>query len=318
MKTKLSILIFFLLAINISAQKINQKCIITEETINVAGCSIKGTLLVPKKSKTKTKLLILVAGSGATDRNGNFGGSKNNSLKTIAEELCINKIACFRFDKRMIGESKDTSISEIDLRFDTYINDLEEIIKHFKNTNKFAQIIVAGHSEGSLIGMVASKNMEVDKYISIAGVAESIDVTLKEQLKTQPKKNRAIMYSYIDSLKKGVLIDSVPKIYNSLFRKSVQPYMISWMKFEPTTEISKLQIPVLILQGTNDIQVKPENAELLHKACKQSELKIIDGMSHILKPAPANYTENYKTYFESDLKLHKELMPSIIEFINKK
>lgn len=320
MKNKFYFLIFIMLfGFNIFGQKANKKCISTEVEIKVNSCNIHGTLLFPKKIKAKPSLVIIVAGSGPTDRNGNNTTTlKSNSYKLLAEGLCKNKIACFRYDKRMIGKSIDSTISEIDLRFDTYVNDLVEITKYFKFQNKYSEIIIAGHSEGSLIGMIASNIVKADKYISISGIAESADITLKEQLKGQPKSLRKKYYAYIDTLAKGILIDTIEKGFEILFRKSVQPYMISWFKYNPTNEISKLKMPVLILQGTTDIQVKKENADLLHNACKQSELKIIEGMNHVLKKAPADFTENLKTYYNPDLKLHKSLLPTIIEFINKK
>ena len=78
-------------------------------------------------------------------------------------------------------------------------------------------------------------------------------------------------------------MDSIPPFLMSLFRPSVQPYMISWMKYDPVIEIAKLSIPSLIIQGTTDIQISVEDANLLAEANSFSELVVIDGMNHILK-----------------------------------
>jgi pimeloyl-ACP methyl ester carboxylesterase len=194
---------------------------------------------------------------------------------------------------------------------------LVEIINYFKKDNRFDKIIIAGHSEGSLIGMIAAKKTSSYKYISLAGVGYSADKILKQQLSKQPQAVREEAFPIIDSLKLGIEVDSLSKNMKGLFRKSVQPYMISWFKYNPVNEIKKLKIPILIINGTNDIQVDTTNANLLHKSNPNSELEIIDGMNHILKPASDNYVENLKTYYDPELQLHEELIEIIYNFIQK-
>jgi pimeloyl-ACP methyl ester carboxylesterase len=102
----------------------------------------------------------------------------------------------------------------------------------------------------------------------------------------------------------------------SLFRPSVQPYMISWLKYDPAKEIGKLNCPILILQGKCDIQVKPEDAELLHAGNTKSILDIIDGMTHTLKNAEAGCQDpDMKTYKDSSLPLNKKLVNDIVSFV---
>lgn len=272
---------------------------------------------MPKKHKGINKLVILVAGSGPTDRNCNSVLMKTNAFKMLAEGLCLKGISTFRYDKRMIGESKDTSITENDLRFDTYVNDLVEIVRLFKKDERFNKIIIAGHSEGSLIGIIAAERVDVDKYISISGVGVSADEILKEQLKNKKKSFVDESYAIIDSLKLGILVDSLSKDMSISFRPSVQPYLVSWFKYNPAEEIAKLKIPVLIIQGDNDIQVKVKNAELLHDANKNSKMEIIIGMNHVFKYVESdNYTENLKTYYNLDLPLHEQLIPTMVNFIS--
>ena len=111
------------------------------------GVKIHGTYL----ESNSDKLTIIVAGSGPTDRDGNNPLYKNNSLKMLAEALYEQDISSFRYDKRGIGASVKGVMSEDLLMFDDYINDLGSIINFFKKTPKYNQIIVIGHSEGSLI-----------------------------------------------------------------------------------------------------------------------------------------------------------------------
>ena len=286
----------------------------SEELFIKSSDSLKlsGTLLMPSKVKGDLCLAIIIAGSGPTDRDGNNMMMKNNSLKDLAEGLSKNKIASYRYDKRAVGKSLRASIKEENLRFEDYINDVKALIKYFKNDSRFSSIVLIGHSEGSLIGMVAAQNTDVDKYISIAGVGRTADLILKDQLREQYGiKN---ISPIIDSLKLGYMVANLGK-FKSIFRPSVQPYMISWFKYNPQVEIQKLSCPTLILQGDNDIQVKVSEAELLYKSKSSAEYKIISGMNHVLKIIKGDFNANLKSYYNSDISTSKVLIKVISKFI---
>ena len=115
------------------------------------------------------KLAIIIAGSGPTDRNGNNPmGVAANSYKMIADELDAQNIATFRYDKRGIGKSAINNMNEGDLVFDDYIKDAVKIFDYMKDSLGFKNIYFIGHSEGSLIGMVASQRVPVKGFISIS------------------------------------------------------------------------------------------------------------------------------------------------------
>jgi uncharacterized protein len=273
---------------------------------------IYGTLTTPF-SFNKIPLALIIAGSGPTDRNGNSIYSKNNCLKQLADKLCDNKIASVRFDKRGIGESAD-STNESDLRFETYINDVKDWIEFIKKDKRFSKIIIIGHSEGSLIGMIAAKN-NADMFISIAGAGQPADEIIKQQLISQPKQVQDIADPIIDSLKAGKLVQDVPQDYYALFRPSVQPYMISWFKYDPAVELHNLLIPVLILQGTSDLQVSVEDAKKLMAADSKAHLDLIENMNHIFKIV-VDKQANIASYNDPTLPISEELVKDIVDFIN--
>ncbi len=93
--------------------------------------------------------------------------------------------------------------------------------------------------------------------------------------------------------------------------------MISWFKFDPQKEIKNIQIPILIIQGTTDIQVSLNDAQNLNKAQPKAELCIIDGMNHILKNAEADRQKNILTYNNPSLPLSPTLINKISTFINQ-
>ena len=276
---------------------------------------IFGTLTTPKKFP-KIPLALIIAGSGPTDRDGNSSMIKCDVYKRLAYGLAENNIASLRYDKRGIAESKAAGINESDLRFEDYVDDAKEWIQLLKQDKRFSKVIVIGHSEGSLIGMIAANT--ADKFISIAGAGQSPDKTLKEQLSTQSEEVQKLSYPIIDSLTKGKTVDNVNPKLNVLFRPSVQPYLISIFKYDPQTEIRKLTIPIMIIQGTNDIQVNVEDAKRLLKANPKAQLILIDKMNHILRIVDGDRQANIAAYNNASLPLADELVKDITSFINIK
>ena len=240
-------------------------------------------------------------------------GMQNNSLKYLAEAIAKDGNVAFSFDKRIIAQMKAGNLDEKSLRFDDLINDVKDIITYFKSQKKYNKIIIAGHSEGSLIGMIAGKD-NVDAYISIAGAGRSADLIIAEQIEKQAPFLKKETDENLKLLKEGKTFELKNQMLASIFRESVQPYMISWIKYNPQEEIKKLSIPILIINGTKDIQVPESDAKLLHEANPISELKIIDKMNHVLKEINED-AENIKSYSNPDLPIMEELSITIDSFI---
>lgn len=309
MKTKLcTILLLMFTLTNLYSQ--TEKIV----TLKTGTGDLEGTLMTPESNSSKTVALI-IAGSGPTDRDGNNPSMKNNSLKMLAAELSKNGIASLRYDKRGIANSKSAGQKEADLRFENFVDDAKAWAIYLKKDLKFNNIVVIGHSEGSLIGMIVSQDKAVNKYVSVAGVGQPADKIIREQLKSQPPSLTIQVNAILDEFVKGKTVQNTPPELNSLFRQSVQPYMISWIKYDPQIEIAKLRIPVLIIQGTTDIQVGLDDANRLAKALPKAKLVVIEGMNHILKQAPADRQMNILTYTQPDLALKKELIVNLISFI---
>lgn len=277
---------------------------------------IYGTLTIPTNVK-KSPVVLIISGSGPTDRDCNSPmGIQTNAYKMLSEGFAQNGIATLRFDKRGIGQSKASVTSESELRFETYINDVVKWISLLKSDDRFSSIIILGHSEGSLIGMIAAEQTNVGGFISIAGVGKSADKLLKEQLESKlPTYLLEESDKILDSLKMGKTVSNVNPNLAMLYRPSVQPYMISWIKYDPVIEIAKLEMPVFIIQGNTDLQVTVNDANLLSKAKPDSKLLIIEYMNHVLKEADSDVRINMATYSNPDLPLKTGLIESIVDFI---
>lgn len=272
-----------------------------------------GTLTTPA-SGTSENLVIFIQGSGPTDRNGNQPMMKNDGIKKIARELAAAGIASFRFDKR-IFKMQQLQMEEKDLRFEDFVKDVVDIETYFRKEASFKHIILAGHSEGSLIGMLAAKD-HADAFISLAGAGEPIDNIVVAQINMQAPPLAENARVAFDDMKENGQTTQYNPMLSAIFRPSVQPFMNSWMKYDPSEEIAKLDIPMLIINGSKDIQVTEEQAEMLAEAAPEAELEIIDGMNHIFRNIESeDRLVNTKSYNEPLQPLHPELVPVLTEFV---
>ena len=288
-----------------------------EETYNlvVKEGEIEGTLTLPLEKDYET-VAIIIAGSGPTDRNGNNPvGGDNNCLKMLAHSLGQQGIATLRYDKRGVAESQSLLQKEEDLIFDNYIEDLNLWIDKLDNDNRFKNVVIIGHSEGALIGAVSTLQRDVKGYISIAGSGDNAADALERQLKAQSEVIYQHCRPIIEDLKIGKLTSNPSSELESLFRTSVQPYLISWFKYDPCKVIEEINVPVLLLQGENDLQVTLEDAKKLQEVNPQCKLVVIENMNHILKDATKDVKGNLETYSNPKLTLNKELVEEVILFI---
>ena len=316
MKTYILVLISVFLTFEWTFSQNNKTSFLeTEVSLKIVSGSLHGTLTTPIPFKKGTVALI-IAGSGPTDRNGNNVAMENNSLKNLAHDLAKNGIATLRYDKRGIAASQQALTREEDLRFEDLVEDAKGWVFQLKQDKKYKRIVVIGHSEGSLIGMLAAK--EADQFISLAGAGKSADLILKEQLNNQPQMLKDVAFPIIDSLKVGKTVDKINPLLQSLFRKSVQPYLISWFKYDPAQELKKLNKPTLLIQGDKDIQVGVEDAKLLAQAVPSAKLVIINKMNHIFKIIEGDKKENMASYKDPNLSNAMQLTEEITAFIQKK
>jgi fermentation-respiration switch protein FrsA (DUF1100 family) len=165
--------------------------------------------------------------------------------------------------------------------------------------------------------MIAAGREKAAAYISVAGAGERIDKIVERQLGAQSKAAAAGATIIFDSLAKGYTVKHVDSSFGSLFRPSIQPYLISWLKYDPAKEIRKLKVPVMVIQGSTDIQVAVSDAEQLKKALPAAQLTIVKGMSHILKDGPADRQQNFATYSQPDLPLNGTFVKETVQFIKK-
>lgn len=290
-----------------SAQLKSEEIVIYNQTIQLPG-----TLTYAQE---KSPLVIWVHGSGNVDRNGNQKPSVNaNYIKQFRDSITKKGIAFFSYDKRTANASNMPFMKEQGVIIKDFVADVQEVVNHFKDDKRFTEIILIGHSQGSLIAMLALEN--VDKYISLAGAGESIDKIIVKQISQNNPSLEEATKQHFDSLRIKGKIDNVNPFLASLFAKPNQEFLKSWMLLNPVDEIKKVTIPTLIINGDKDLQVKVEDAKSLKEAKPDVEIVIVKNMNHVLKEIEKN-EDNLKSYMTGDYPISKELITTIINFIKK-
>jgi pimeloyl-ACP methyl ester carboxylesterase len=283
---------------------------------NLSG-TISGTLTMPENASGKIPVVLIIADSGPTDRNGNNeqAGIHGNTYKLLAESLSKSGIASVRYDKRMVGESK-TGNKPDDLRFDDYVDDAVGLIDMLNDDQRFSKVVLIGHGEGSLVSMLAARDQPAKMIISVNATSQQGDKFLTEQLKSKPQFIQDEFKRVLDSLKKGKIIDNVDLALYFIASPAKQKYLMSYCRYVPTRTVKIVKVPMLIIQGTTDVQISVADADKLKKAKSDAIQITIVGMNHILKEAPADKDQNMATYTKPDLPLKTELVPDLVKFIN--
>lgn len=289
-------------------------------SLDVNGGTVYGTELTPDGVSGKVPVVLLHSGSGPTDRDGNVQmlGGDNDSLRMVAEGLAKRGIASIRYDKRGVGASALPAFKEENLRLDDYIGDAAAWLKKLRTDARFSRVVMAGHSEGALIAAEACAQGGADACVLISGTARPLDELLREQLKEQlPLALQAESDRILDEIKAGRTVDKVPPPLMALYRPEVQPYLISNLRHDPRKAIAALKMPVLILQGTTDMQVKVDDAKALSAAAPNAKLVIVEGMNHVLKLVPDDQEQQLKSYSTPTLPVAPQLIDALVNFVNK-
>lgn len=277
---------------------------------------LHGTLTLPRGEPPRPVALLL-PGSGPVDRDGNLPGARTDALKALAQGLAEKGIASLRIDKRGIGASQAAVGREDDLRFETYVADAVGWIDVLKAEAGIGPVFLIGHSEGALVATLAAQRRAVAGLVLLAGAGFPAPAVIAEQLAGAqvPAELQARSAEIAAALTRQQAVADVPADLAALYRPGVQPYLMSWFPLDPAVELGRVRAPVLIIQGTTDLQLREADARRLAAARPAARLVLIPGMNHVLKEAPAARGANLATYNEPLRPLAPALVPAISAFI---
>src|SRR6202051_254543 len=119
----------------------------------------------------RAPVALLIAGSGTTDHDGNGPQVKPGTLKKLSEQLVARKIATLRYDKRGAGGWKPEFGKPEDFRFVNFVEDAAALVNYLRGSGKFSKVIVIGHSEGGLVGILTTGSVPVDRLVLLVSGA---------------------------------------------------------------------------------------------------------------------------------------------------
>ena len=298
----------------------NDTMVVSDEvTFSAGGRVIPGTLTRPRTATGPAPALLLLAGSGPTDRDWNSPliPGKNGSAKQLAEALAGQGLVVLRFDKAFSGKNSGPPLAELTL--DTYLAEARAALALLTSRPEVDRnrIFIAGHSEGGIhvTRLALAEQKAVRGVILLAGPGRAIKDVLITQLennfrnaaKLPPDQVEAQMKPIRDGLADFVAGKEVdPKtmsplpqmqaIFNAMMAKPVAAIGRALVSFEPAVEVAKIEVPVLVLQGGKDVQVDPMlDAERLVAALRSAKRDVTYHQSpdanHVLKHEPLSTAE---------------------------
>lgn len=270
--------------------------------------------------------VLIVAGSGPTDRNGNSGlGLNTYTYKMLSDGLVRGGYDVLRYDKRAIGESRYEVGDIAEVVFDDFVDDAALCVAYLRSLG-YQRVVVAGHSEGGSIALhlALREDVAVDGLVLLCAPGYPMDAILMKQLAAQLVPQylglMASATNIINTLKRGEMVaeERVPRELMSLFHPSVQRFLISSMADDPRDIAARVEVPMLIITGGRDVQVSVDNGEALLAAQPAARHLSFERMSHVLKDAATaeRVEQLVSVYNNSQLPLTEPLVPTIHEFIN--
>ena len=293
-------------------------------TVECAWGKISATIDMPAEGSDTAVLII--AGSGPTDRYGNSGAGLNTyCYKMLGEALAEGGVAVMRYDKRAIGLSPIPAEDVPNLVFEDYIDDARSCVEFLRGEG-FERVVVAGHSEGGLIALAlaADEGVDLDGVVLLCApgynMAEILNYQLSQQLVPAYMGLMVKSRTIISKLKAGqmVAVEEIPSELMSLFHPAVQPFIISNMQYEPAELAARSVAPMLIVSGGRDIQVSASNGNRLKEANPEAEHCVFENMTHVLKDADVSdrVAQLMSIYTNANLPINEGLAQRILEFIN--
>jgi uncharacterized protein len=260
---------------------------VVEEPFSIArdGLTLHGTLAMPRQLVGPMPVILMVAGSGATDRNANGPMVNTNAYAMLAWSLAEAGFASVRYDKRGIGASRSTSGDPTSLTTDTFVADVLAGAKALGTDTRFSRVFLLGHSEGAgHVLQAANRGAAIAGVIMVSAQGRKLVDLLREQFSRQTD---SATVTQIDSAfaryLRGDDPGTVPPIARPIMVPVNRTFMRSWVAYDPEGEARRLRAPLLIVQGSTDVQTTMSDAKLLATAQPAATFVVLDGVNHVLK-----------------------------------
>lgn len=289
-----------------------------EMEIHTGHGSLFGTLVRPDAPATVPAVLI-VAGSGPTDKDGNDlkYGIHSDLYKIIANGLAEQGIASLRYDKRGLGPHSAPDDMNVPLVVDTWVDDVVSAQRAIEQYPGIGGLFILGHSEGGLLSVLAAHKHAPRGLILLAAPGRSLHDLMREQFQTAlPDSLRPRANEILDQLRDGHPVTDVPPPLQAIFNAKVQPYLISELSIDPARVLREDHVPTLIIQGMKDLQVRPVDAERLNQEDPDTTLLELPDANHVLRDVGPDRASNIASYTHPELPIDARVIPAIAGFVH--
>jgi pimeloyl-ACP methyl ester carboxylesterase len=273
---------------------------------------IDAVLTVPPDVE-RPPVVLLIAGSGSTDHDGNGPQAKPATLKKLSEQLVARKIATLRYDKRGAGGWKPEYGRPEDFRFPHFVDDATALVNYLRGSRKFSRVVLAGHSEGGLVAILTARRVPVDRLVLLVTAARRQGDLVKAQLekKLPPDKLEPIVKA-IDAIMAGQIVDPPPQ--GLAIAPSMQPGIASAFTEDPIPPLKLIDQPTLIIGGGRDLQMARLDFAALSAASPVAKTLWLPDMNHVLVDVTDD-ADNMAAYNQSERALNSVLVDSVAAFI---
>ena|SRR3989442_1297660 len=289
-------------------------------TIKSDALELGGTLVMPRGATGRVPVVVIIAGSGPTDRNGNsLMGIRPNSYAQLAWQLAERDIASLRYDKRGMPGTKGT-FDLTKMTLDDFATDARAAAESLAHDSRFSKVVLLGHSEGSALALIAARQgAPVVGVISVSGLGRPLGVVMREQLARQFDSATLVRYdTAMAQYLRGEQPKDVPPQLTVLFVPINLSFMKSLTSFDPPAAIRAVRQPVLIVQGGRDLQVTVADAERLRAAKPEAQLVVVPLANHVLKQATdTTLIGQMPTYQKATVPILPDVANAIADWILK-
>jgi uncharacterized protein len=273
---------------------------------------IDAVLTVPPDVE-RPPVVLLIAGSGSTDHDGNGPQAKPATLKKLSEQLVARKIATLRYDKRGAGGWKPEYGRPEDFRFTQFVDDATALVSYLRGTRKFSRVVLAGHSEGGLVAILTARRLPVDRLVLLVTAARRQGDLVKAQLeKKLPPDRLEPIVKAIDAIMADQIVDPPPQ--GLAIAPSMQPGIASAFKEDPIPPLKLIEQPILIVGGGRDLQMARLDFAALSAASPVAKTLWLPDMNHVLVDV-TDEADNLAAYNQPERALDSALVDSVAAFI---
>jgi uncharacterized protein len=256
---------------------------------------------------------LIIAGSGTTDHDGNGPQVKPATLKKLSEQLVARKIATLRYDKRGAGGWKPEFGKPEDFRFKDFVDDAVSLVNYLRSSGKLSKVIVVGHSEGGLVGILTARRVPVDRLVLLVTAARKQGELVKSQLeKTVPPDIYAPIAKAIDAIMAGQIVDPPPPGLS--IAPSMQPGIASAFNEDPIDPLKQVTQPTLIIGGGRDRQVARVDFVALSAASPVAKTLWLPDMNHVLVDV-SDEADDIKAYNDAERPLDPTMIDTVANFV---